>query len=914
MKPLNRAKELKKESANLGSTPNYKSVIHKPTKKSEAKAKEKAFGKPVVHTPKKPNRPKKKKNKKAGVPLSAKVGAGVAGVALVGGSVAAIVHNMNSGNKNVQDANRHSDDSGLNFGSSKDSSSNKNDKSKLNKDKNDKKNNKKDKGKDKKSEDALSDLLGDDSSESASGSSSKSDKSSKSDDKSDLDSLIDGLSGGNADADKGLKELAKKANKSVAEASKLGGKAAAKESKSNEEKPSELPNAQKDDSKGKGSASALTDLAYKPNVKENANDSKTGDDNGNGTGRSTTQHTETRPNGNADSSRGKSETSQPSSHNTGNNTGSSNKPDKNTGGNAGGTIKPDNPNHGNTGGDTGGTTKPGNPNHGTTGGDTGGTTKPGNPNHDNTGGDTGGTTKPGNPDHGTTGGDTGGTTKPGNPDHGTTGGDTGGTTKPGNPDHGNTGGDTGGTTKPDNPDHGTTGGDTGGTTKPGNPDHGTTGGDTGGTTKPDNPDHGNTGGDTGGTTKPDNPTQTYPYQNVPDGTTKNVQFVTSDGMVVGTGTLSKNGNSVSVANIPSGYKLSDLDGEGHSAQLLQWPDQITVVSDGTSQPDQPSNPTYPYQNVPDGTTKNVQFVTSDGTVVGTGTLSKNGNSVSVANIPGGYKLADLDSEGHSAQLLQWPNQITVISDGTSQSDNPSQPDTPKYPAESVPSGTTKSVQFVTADGTVVGTGTLSKDGNSVRISDIPGGYKLADLDSEGHSAQLLQWPDQITVVSNGTGQPSNPTYPFLNVPDGTSKDVQFVTSDGSIVGTGQLTRNGNSVHLSGIPGGYKLSDEDSAGHSAQLYQWPNQITVISDGTSQQNTPTNPTTLSYPAESVSDGTSKSIQFVTSDGTVVGTGTLSRTNGMVKLDGIPADYKLADEDSAGHSAQLLQWPDRIVVASM
>ena len=795
MKPLNRAKALKKESANLGSTPNYKSVIHKPTKKSEAKAKEKAFGKPVVHTPKKPNRPKKKKNKKVGVPLSAKVGAGVAGVALVGGSVAAIVHNMNSGNKNVQDANRHSDDSGLNFGSSKDSSSNKNDKSKLNKDKNDKKNNKKDKGKDKKSEDALSDLLGDDSSESASGSSSKSDKSSKSDDKSDLDSLIDGLSGGNADADKGLKELAKKANKSVAEASKLGGKAAAKESKSNEEKPSELPNAQKDDSKGKGSASALTDLAYKPNVKENANDSKTGDDNGNGTGRSTTQHTETRPNGNADSSRGKSETSQPSSPNTGNNTGSSNKPDKNTGGNAGGTIKPDNPNHGTTGGDTGGTTKPGNPNHGTTGGDTGGTTKPGNPNHGNTGGDTGGTTKPDNPDHGTTGGDTGGTTKP------------------------------------DNPDHGTTGGDTGGTTKPDNPDHGTTGGDTGGTTKPDNPDHGTTGGDTGGTTKPDNPTQTYPYQNVPDGTTKNVQFVTSDGMVVGTGTL-----------------------------------------------------------------------------------SKNGNSVSVANIPGGYKLADLDSEGHSAQLLQWPNQITVISDGTSQSDNPSQPDTPKYPAESVPSGTTKSVQFVTADGTVVGTGTLSKDGNSVRISDIPGGYKLADLDSEGHSAQLLQWPDQITVVSNGTGQPSNPTYPFLNVPDGTSKDVQFVTSDGSIVGTGQLTRNGNSVHLSGIPGGYKLSDEDSAGHSAQLYQWPNQITVISDGTSQQNTPTNPTTLSYPAESVSDGTSKSIQFVTSDGTVVGTGTLSRTNGMVKLDGIPADYKLADEDSAGHSAQLLQWPDRIVVASM
>ncbi|WP_191088322.1 hypothetical protein, partial [Lactobacillus crispatus] len=184
-------------------------------------------------------------------------------------------------------------------------------------------------------------------------------------------------------------------------------------------------------------------------------------------------------------------------------------------------------------------------------------------------------------------------------------------------------------------------------------------------------------------------------------------------------------------------------------------------------------------------------------------------------------------DGHSAQLLQWPNQITVVSDGTSQ------PNTPKYPAESVPDGTTKEVQFVTSDGSVVGTGTLSKNGNSVNVSNIPGGYKLADLDSEGHSAQLLKWPNQISVVSDGTSQPdtpsqpSNPTYPFLNVPDGTSKEVQFVTSDGSVVGTGQLTRNGNSIGLSGIPGGYKLSDVDSEGHSAQLLQWPNQITVVS---------------------------------------------------------------------------------------
>ena len=355
---------------------------------------------------------------------------------------------------------------------------------------------------------------------------------------------------------------------------------------------------------------------------------------------------------------------------------------------------------------------------------------------------------------------------------------------------------------------------------------------------------------------------------------------------------------------------------------MQWPDTINVVSDGTNQP---STPTYPFQNVADGTTKGVTFVDADGEQVGTGTLTKNGNNVSVDGIPGGYKLSDLDTEGHSAQLLQWPDTISVVSDGTSQ---PSKPDNPTYPAQSIPDGTSKQVQFVTSDGTVIGTGTLSKAGNSVQISDIPGGYKLSDLDTEGHSAQLLQWPNSITVVSDGSSvqpggstnsdQPSTPTYPFQSVPDGTSKTVAFVDGSGNQVGTGTLTKNGNSVHLSGIPGGYKLSDEDSQGHSAQLYQWPNSITVVSDGSSvQPSGNTNPDQSSnptYPAQSIPDGTSKQVQFVTSDGTVVGTGTLTKRNGGVAVDGIPGGYQMTDLDSQGHSMQLWNWPDKLTVMSV
>ncbi|MCT7820431.1 MAG: hypothetical protein N4R12_00350 [Lactobacillus crispatus] len=407
------------------------------------------------------------------------------------------------------------------------------------------------------------------------------------------------------------------------------------------------------------------------------------------------------------------------------------------------------------------------------------------------------------------------------------------------------------------------------------------------------PGHGHHGGGTQSTTAP---TPTLPYENVPDGTTKTVQFVDSDGKVVGTGELTKHGNGVSLNDIPSGYKLADEDANGKSAQLLQWPNQISVVSDGS----QPTTK-YPSDSVPDGTTKSIQFVDSNGKVVGTGELTKHGNGVSLNGIPSGYKLSDEDANGKSAQLLQWQNQIKVVSDG-------SQPATPTYLFEKVADGSSKPVTFVDSQGKSVGTGTITKEKNSVNINDIPDGYKLADLDSNGQSPQLLQWPDQISVVSDGSqsSQPTTPTYPFEKVADGSSKSVTFVDSQGKNVGTGSITRNGNGVNVSGIPGGYKLADEDSQGQSAQLLQWPNQISVVSDG-SKSATP------SYPAQSITNGTSKSVKFIDDSGKVVGTGTISKNGDSINVDGIPGGYELSDEGSQGQSAQLLQWPDQLSVVA-
>ena len=840
MKPLNREEVLHKEG---NGTPSNKSVIHKPSKK----AKEEIFGggKPTIYgkkkSPRKVKKDKKNKKKVAGLPLGAKIGAGVAGVAVVGGSVAALVHNIGGTKNDVQNANRHSKDTGLDFGTDKDD----NDKSDLeshksSRKKNDAKHNKHEKKS--KGEDALDDLLGGDSNSSSDDSSSKSSKSKHSDDSDDtIESLINGMSGGNSSSDKSLKALAEKATKSVSQANKLGGKEASKAVKGKSE-PSKLQNA-KENQDEKTNKNGLTALAYKPGQKQDDQlDAKINDlvartntqRENNGKGRVT-------ENVNNGGNKGNTGTATARPNNNGN-TGSS-KP-TNTG-------KPSNPLHNNPGDVV---VKPDNPGH---------QTNPDNPSHE---------TKPNNPGHQTNPDKPGHQTNPDNPGH---------QTNPDNPGH---------QTNPDNPGH---------QTNPDKPGH---------QTNPDNPGH---------QTNPDNPTTpTYPYQSVPDGTSKTVTFVDVSGKKIGTGTLTKNGNNVSLSDIPSGYKLADEDTEGHSAQLLQWPDTINVVSDGTNQP---STPTYPFQNVADGTTKGVTFVDADGKQVGTGTLTKNGNNVSVDGIPGGYKLSDLDADGHSAQLLQWPDTISVVSDGTSQ---PSKPDNPTYPAQSIPDGTSKQIYFVTSDGTVIGTGTLSKAGNSVQISDIPGGYKLSDLDADGHSAQLLQWPNSITVVSDGSSvqpggstnsdQPSTPTYPFQSVPDGTSKTVAFVDGSGNQVGTGTLTKNGNSVHLSGIPGGYKLSDEDSQGHSAQLYQWPNSITVVSDGSSVQ--PSGNTNPTYPAQSIPDGTSKQVQFVTSDGTVVGTGTLTKRNGGVAVDGIPGGYQMTDLDSQGHSMQLWNWPDKLTVMSV
>ena len=134
----------------------------------------------------------------------------------------------------------------------------------------------------------------------------------------------------------------------------------------------------------------------------------------------------------------------------------------------------------------------------------------------------------------------------------------------------------------------------------------------------------------------------------------------------------------------------------------------------------------PAEKISNGTTKKVTFVKADGTKIGEGELVKEGTSVKVHNLPDNYKLID------KSQLLQWPDRLTLNEDTSKTAST--------LPAEKIPNGATKKVIFVKADGTKIGEGELVKEGTSVKVNNLPGNYKLID------KSQLLQWPDQLTLI------------------------------------------------------------------------------------------------------------------------------------------------------------------------
>ena len=355
----------------------------------------------------------------------------------------------------------------------------------------------------------------------------------------------------------------------------------------------------------------------------------------------------------------------------------------------------------------------------------------------------------------------------------------------------------------------------------------------------------------------------YPADDIKTGTTKKVDMVLEDGTKVGTATLTKTEDGVECKLDSDEYRLSDLDSEGESDQLLDWPDKVTVVkksSAGTGTggdiDDQP-------------VVKTIALVDKDGKQVGSVTLQqgRDGKWALTGSLPDGYELDDIGA------VASGPSKLVVVKKGGSASGGDST--SPTTPVAS------KTVTLVDESGNKVGSVTLQQGSNgewTVKGS-LPDGYEFND------ASAVASGPDQLVVIKKGgSGDASANT-----------KSVSFVDESGKELGKGTLTKGADgkwTVVESTLPDGYKVKDQ------AATAAGPDKVTVVKVDTSAK-----PSTES-----------KKVSFVTDDGKDVGTSTLTRTSDgkggyVYSLEkGAPYGYKLKNGKNA-----LNGYPDKIVVVA-
>ena len=219
----------------------------------------------------------------------------------------------------------------------------------------------------------------------------------------------------------------------------------------------------------------------------------------------------------------------------------------------------------------------------------------------------------------------------------------------------------------------------------------------------------------------------------------------------------------------------------------------------------------PEPSLPD--TISFQCYTTDGTYVGDGSAVKQADGSYTIHTPNGYV------PQNNNDVLQNSGRITVVP-----SSNPSQSlflnqvgfnsEGTNISGVTVPNAT---VNF-SLNGNDLGSTTADGSGNF--------SFNLPQAYTHGETVVVKVGNLQVNAVA--------PSSPYANISDGATKQVNFVTSDGSIVGTGTLVKENGGITIHNIPYGYKLSDEDANGNSAQLLQWPDTISVIPDGSSHSS--------------------------------------------------------------------------------
>ena len=364
----------------------------------------------------------------------------------------------------------------------------------------------------------------------------------------------------------------------------------------------------------------------------------------------------------------------------------------------------------------------------------------------------------------------------------------------------------------------------------------------------------------------------------------NVPGVTYTWTYSGGGTITGNGNSITLDNIISGGILtvtpSNSCGNG-------TPQTITITTGGTtpSQPSAISGSTTIACGATSGTysVTNVPGVTYTWSYSGSGTVTGSGNSITLNNITSGGTLTVTPSNGCGNGT---PQTITITTGGTT----PSQPSAISG-STTIACGTTSgaysvtNVPGVTYTWSYSGNGTITGNGNSITLDNITSGGTLTVTPSNGCGNGT---PQTITITTGGTTPSqssaiSGSTTIACGTTSGTYSvtNVSGVTYTWSYSGGGTITGNGNSITLDNITSGGTLTvtPSNACGNGT-----PQTITITTGAV-----PVQPSTISG-STTIACGTTSGIYSVTNVPGVTytwsysGSGTITGSGNSITLNNV------------------------------
>ncbi len=404
---------------------------------------------------------------------------------------------------------------------------------------------------------------------------------------------------------------------------------------------------------------------------------------------------------------------------------------------------------------------------------------------------------------------------------------------------------------------------------------------------------------------------------LPAGTTGTVTF-TSGGVVIGSGTVSSTGTvTITTTNLPVGSDPitasygGDSNNNPVSGTVTQTVSKLSPTSTLTSSlnPAAPGNSVTFTDTLPTSVTGTVTF-SSNGTVIGTGTVVNGVATITTSTLPGGNNVVtatyngDTNNNSSVATLTEVVQKLTPTLSVTAS--GPATYGTPVTITASVPPGTTGTVTF-TSGGVVIGSGTVSSTGTvTITTSTLPVGSDpiTASYGGDNSNNPVTGTTTQVitkvtpTVSLTSSVNPSTVGSPVTftaTVPTGATGTVTFLNGT-TVLGTGTIA-NGvatltTSTLLAGsqtITASYGGDSNNNAATSAPLTQTVNKHSPVLPApvvSSSNVTTIDPVTIT---ETVPAGVSGPVSFY-SGGSLLGTASIVNGVAVLTVPSLPAGSDL------------------------